>query len=1073
MTPAPDTHRGAHPAGLPGADPAAWDTSARGPAASPRARSPRRRTVELAGLAGLVAVLAALLMPLAPVSVNQPTVSWPRDPARPESTLLSLTAYRPVALDVRFSCDVARLAQTAGSGVVISTAQPADPQAGSTGMIVTASGGRVQVRGLDRLLLDEPLPAGPCEYRITGRSAGLPSYVRPPLNPADPAPDLDAFAGIDNAKLVISRDGRDLIRTPAEQLPGVDMLVTSLPGLPADIAGDLAVELRVDDEFTSSPTPLKSALTAVLVLALLATAVLLAWLDRTTSRASDSWRAGWPRIVDVAVPAVLIFWAFVAPATDDDGYFAAQARNATISGEVGNYYQLYDQSFTPFTWPYQGLAWWQQLVGQAPVAQRIPALAFGLLTWLVLRRFAVVAMAAFAPHRNSVHVASHAVLGVVFLAWWLPQNMGVRPEAVVALCGAATMLAVLVAARRQRLTVAWLACVLAGFGFTAHTTGVTLLAPLLAGLPLLLPLVRVPRQRMATALRILAVGSGAMVAPLLAFADGALRDFLRGQVIFLSIRGQEGVTSELQRYGFLLDQIPMGNFAKRAAVLACLVALGWFAVLTVAARMRRVALPAPLWLAGSSTALAFAALSLTPSKWSHHFGALAGVGPAFLGLMLVMAVPLTRQVLRGARLPIGVLVAAAGSFVVAIGLAWHGPNDWPYAWLDGVRTPYQPPSVGNVTLDSPLLWGLAVVLVALALVASRRRSRNRDPRLDALRAVPIVVVASLAATTGYVVGTFGFAAAQGVPRESIWARAFADPTGADCGAAGAVRVLDPFTAQPLPAAGLPAPPAPDGFIEGGGYYTGNPPQGSATDRVWGSLVTRDDQPAERTTGKMATGWYALPANLANDADADGAAVTVLAAGTLTDGNSLAAVYGQRSGDSVITAGSQPLTGLARDPSWRTFTLTPPEGADVVRLDAVDATGAMHGWLAFTVPAVAYPIVLQELLSDEAPVALGWQLAFAYPCQRQPEVVNGITEPPSYAVLWGDGALAGLTDPAWRPQEGGAFGHVARTQPVLQLATVGAVNPYLQVYAFGTRLGRDGYTLTTDRRTVAGASTGVS
>lgn len=49
---------------------------------------------------------------------------------------------------------------------------------------------------------------------------------------------------------------------------------------------------------------------------------------------------------------------FIAPATDDDGYFASQARNATLSGQVSNYYQFYNQSFTPFTWLYQALSWW-------------------------------------------------------------------------------------------------------------------------------------------------------------------------------------------------------------------------------------------------------------------------------------------------------------------------------------------------------------------------------------------------------------------------------------------------------------------------------------------------------------------------------------------------------------------------------------------------------------------------------------------------------------------------------------------------------------------------------------------
>jgi hypothetical protein len=63
----------------------------------------------------------------------------------------------------------------------------------------------------------------------------------------------------------------------------------------------------------------------------------------------------------------------------------------------------------------------------------------------------------------------------------------------------------------------------------------------------------------------------------------------------------------------------------------------------------------------------------------------------------------------------------------------------------------------------------------------------------------------------------------------------------------------------------------------------------------------------------------------------------------------------------------------------------------------------------------------------------------------------------------------LTDAAWQASQGGVFGQVTRTQSVQQLATVGPVTPYIQVYAFGTGLGRDGYTLSTDQRTVAGAS----
>lgn len=1017
-------------------------------------------TALLAGLTALVAAVCGALLPFAPVSVSQPTVSWPLDPARPESTLLSLAAYRPLTLDVRFSCDAGRAAQANG-GVVVSTAAPESPLAGTTGLIITVRSDRVQVGALDRLLLDEPLPAGACEYRITGDSRGVPSFVGRAPDPADPdAPDLASFAQPDNAELTVSRDGTELVHTTALQLPDVDVLATDATDLPS---GGLTVRMRVDDEFTSSPTPLKSALIWTLVAAVLTTAVLLLRLDRMTPRVPHMWRLGWPRIVDVLVPAVIVFWMFVAPATDGDGYYAAMARNSVLSGAVGNYFQLYDQNFTPFTWFSQSLGWWQQLAGNAPVMQRIPAVVIGILTWLALRRFAVAAMDEWAPHRRDVQMTAHAVLAVTFLSWWVPQDMSVRPETVVAVCGAATMLAVLAAGRRHRLGLAWLACALAGLGFTADPTGFTLFAPLLAGLPLLWPLVRVAGHRTSTALRALAVASGGMVAPLLAFADGGLRDFLRGQAIFLSLQGQESWTTEIQRYTFLFSQIPMGNYAKRAAVLVCLVALVWFAVIAVAARAREVAVPTPLWLAGSTTALAFAALWLTPSKWTEHFGALAGVGPAFLALLLVMAVPLVQQVLQGAKLPIGVLVAAAASFVVAIALGWHGPNQWAYAWLEGVRRPELPPAVKNIALDRPLLWVLVVVIAGLVGGGCARRG---DVRLGALGAVPVVVLISLVGTTLYTVGTFGAAAAQGAPRESIWAQGLADPTGTQCGAAGVVRVLDPSTASTLAIArGLPAPAAPIGFVPGGGFYEGDRPQGPAGAEVWGSLGHRDGRGAENNNSEMTTGWYTLPSVLV-----DGAAITVLAAGTLADGNSLTAIYGRSSGASVAPVGEEPLTDTGTEPSWRTFALQPPAGADVVRLEAVDATGMLDPWLAFSAPAVQRPVVLSEYLPAAAPVALGWPLAFAYPCQRQPAIVDGITEAPEYAVLWGEGALSGFADGTWVPFRGGAFGQVPRTQSVQQLAVIGGVDPHIQVYAFRTPLARAAYTVTETTRTVSGAST---
>jgi len=168
-------------------------------------------------------------------------------------------------------------------------------------------------------------------------------------------------------------------------VPDVDVLLSSLTGAPGPV-----VSLRVDDESTTSPTPLKRTLTVALVVALLATLVLLVVADRGVQRPSARWprRPGPAALVDLVVVGVLVLWTFVAPATDDDGYFTLQARNAALTGSVGDYVQFQNRSFTPFTWPYQALAEWQQWAGTAPVVLRVRDLAktYKLTKGVVLRR---------------------------------------------------------------------------------------------------------------------------------------------------------------------------------------------------------------------------------------------------------------------------------------------------------------------------------------------------------------------------------------------------------------------------------------------------------------------------------------------------------------------------------------------------------------------------------------------------------------------------------------------------------------------------------------------------------------
>src|SRR5690606_32412356 len=155
-----------------------------------------------------------------------------------------------------------------------------------------------------------------------------------------------------------------------------------------------------------------------------------------------------------------------------------------------------------------------------------------------------------------------------------------------------------------------------------------------------------------------------------------------------------------------------------------------------------------------ATALGFASLALTPSKWTHHFGSLAGVGAVFLAGMLLLGVPLAAAAF-GRRVPARAVFVVAASAALAAALAWRGPNSWPYAWREGLRRASPPPAPGAPALDRPPPWPPALAVGAPVVV--RRAGRVEG----LLRATPAVLALSLAASTVPLLGTFTAAAAAG------------------------------------------------------------------------------------------------------------------------------------------------------------------------------------------------------------------------------------------------------------------------------------------------------------------------
>ena len=975
-------------------------------AVRPPVRHPRRGwAAPFALVAGLVTVFAMALLPFAPVHMSQPVVSWPQSATSPQSTMLQLTAQTPLSIDVRFSCAAARVAGGTTDGVLFATVRPGQPSAGGQGLLASVTDGRLDVRADDQTLVDGADVAGDCSYRVAGDGTGL----------------------------TVTRDGDVVGRTGAGDLPQVDVLATSVGSLDPAQGEQLSARVTVDDQFSTPPSPLKWALIVIVLLGAAASAAFVVAEHRARSgpRPAPGRRAGRRfSVADVVVPLVMVSWVFLAPMSDDDGYYAAMARDSLHQGAVGNYYQLLNQNFTPFTWFYRVLGHWQQ-VGDSPVLLRIPALVTGLLTWWALRRFTTQpgALPGVLTRSRRGRASLTLVLGLAVLAWWLPYGMGVRPEAAVGFLAVATLLAVSSGIRRASLPLLMVAVVTAAMSVVAHPTGFVALGPLLAGLPRMIGVVRqgVPAAR--AWIRGLAVVAPGAVAGVAAMGDGSLNDFFRGQQIFLSIQAQNDWYDEYQRWNFLFSPIAMGSYAKRTAVVLAVVCLVWFGLLAAASRRRTVISP-QLLLAAQSLTIAFALLWLTPSKWTHHFGALDGLGPAFLTLFVVSLPVLVRALPGGLRSWL-VAVPAVGSAVVAFSLAMHGPNDWAYSWLQGVPHPFQAPSVSVLHFDSPLLWLLGT-LVVIGLVRLLHRRAGLPRRRPWLTALPFVTVVFLGLSVAYLLGGFAFAAVRTADTYSPWADAFQDPTGKTCGPAKDIDVLDVDGGQPLvPVAGTGS--ATGVFTAGGGYYPASPPPTApgtgAVAQEWGSLQGDADGSA---TGTFTSPWYPLPSDLAPDQR-----LAFLVSGKLDeDGNTVTVEYGRGTGADAAVVGSADVSDGTQSAVWRTHTIDAgaarAAGADAVRIVAQDGTASSPGWLAVTGPSVVRTERLSEYLPADAAVATAWQFSFLFPCQRQLTIDDGITEPMQYAVMWGQGGVNGLGDATWQLGRGGLFAPTLRDSSVTEV-----------------------------------------
>ena len=297
---------------------------------------------------------------------------------------------------------------------------------------------------------------------------------------------------------------------------------------------------------------------------------------------------------------------------------------------------------------------------------RLPATLLGLLTWGLLSRCALP--------RLGVHKPWLAALA--FATWWVPLCLGLRPEPWVAAGLLGCWLLVERAVATRRLLPLVLGLLLAGATTALTPGGLVAFTPFLAGARPLLRLLRT-RPDLHRWPMVAALVAGPASAVLLMVYDQSFGAMLESTRVRSLVGGGAPWYEEAQRYSELLSDSFQGSIGRRAAVLVTLLAAA--AVLMAVRRgpKRRMVV---------TLLLALAVMTFTPTKWTQHFGDLAGVGAAVLVLGAATA-----------RRTVGALAAAVvvGALVVA------GLNNWPFvaAWFTPTVLDHPGPGRGHPAGD--------------------------------------------------------------------------------------------------------------------------------------------------------------------------------------------------------------------------------------------------------------------------------------------------------------------------------------------------------------------------------------
>lgn len=914
-------------------------------------------------LAGLVSVLAALAFPFAPVTRPDVTYSWPAPgSSSPAPAAIPMLPYQPVTTTAAVTCDAAR-AVPPGTVLLSTTPPHPDPLAEPLqGLVMTTGpGGTVSVTVGARDVAPVTLPGGPCTVRLV--------------------------SGISSTTVTLDAPGssRPVVSLPGDVRPAVAGAFTGAP-----TSSGVSLSVVADTRFQTAPSGLKIALGVLAVVAFVVALSAVVVLARRRRRAAvDASNGTMPapdartaplthrrsRLVDACVMLGLLLWQVIGPLTVDDGYIAGIVRSRAQDGQVGTVFRWLDSPETPFGWFYDVLA----LIARAdpaPFWLRLPATVLAIVGWFLLSRAVLPKLGLERLPRLTPWLA-----GIVYLAWWLPYDLGVRPEPWVLVGSTAVLVLTERAVERRSVTPLVVALLLAGITLAVTPTGLMAFAPLLAAV---VPLVRLVRADPLGVATFVVVGIAALGLTLvLVYADQTWASVLDSVGIRTLIGGDRPWTDEYVRYTSLLTVGDAeGNLGRRAPVLLLALALGALAF------VRNVPRPSAAHRVVVTTLLSLVALAFTPTKWTHHFGAFAVLGTATTLLALDAWLRAPADAEQAPRRAAWAVALAAG----ASGLTLAGFNQWHWISSYAITWSTTSPQLGGIRFADAVLV-LGVVLAVACAVVAVRRTLGREGGVSAagcpprrfaatngrlLGLAPALALAVVVLVVAIEVLSFTRTAVQRRDSYTLASDSVASLHGRSCGIADRLRVEADPAAGLLPAAGPGPAPSP------------------ATGSMSGVPL-----PGWRGAG-VTTGWFGLPLTRAARPDTP---IVVTLTGPVAHGD-VVAELGTRGPDGTVTdvvrlpldedATQFSASASVDAPQARDLRLDPALATThtAIRLVSSADTPAGQG---FTVPRLPVTVPFSEVLPPGVPAADDWPGAFLFPCTPFPPLRDGVAALPGWRI----------------------------------------------------------------------------